>query len=180
MARKAPASRATISKNCKIVFTLQKFSKQSASLTKVFLFRHGFPIWAKTSCFLKNVIPLPRISISGDTSQNLSKAAPLRVPSIKPTAVLAFEYMMSDIASPIASIRRRLLRNDSFTRSSFPAPRFCATITEVAALPLSPNELAKSSMRAFSRAAASRRISNFPRWIPLRPTRWSRPVSASP
>ena len=59
-------------------FTLQRFSKQSASLTKVFLFRHGLPIWAKTSCFLKNVIPLPRISISGDTSQNLSKAARLR------------------------------------------------------------------------------------------------------
>ena len=55
--------------------------------------------------------------------------------------------MMSDIASPIASIRRRLLRNDALTRSSFPAPRFCATSTEVAALPLSPNELAKPSMR---------------------------------
>ena len=54
------------------------------------------------------------------------------------------------------------------------------TMEEIAALPLSPNELAKPSMRAFSRAAASRRISNFPRWIPLRPTRWSWPVSASP
>ena len=38
--------------------------------------------------------------------------------------------------SDIASIRKRLLRNGSFTRSSFPAPRFCATSTEVAALPL--------------------------------------------
>ena len=56
-------------------------------------------------------------------------------------------HEMSDIASPIANIRKRLLRNDSFTRSSFPAPRFCATSTEVAALPLSPNELAKPSMR---------------------------------
>ena len=73
---------------------------------------------------------MPRISISGDTSQNLSKAAPLRVPSIRPTAVLAFEYMMSDIASPIASIRKRLLRNDSFTRSFFLAPRFCATFAK--------------------------------------------------
>lgn len=71
---------------------------------------------------------MPRISISGDTSQNLSKAAPLRVPSIKPTAVLVLTYMMSNIASPIVSIRRRLPRNDSFTRSSFPAPRFCAPI----------------------------------------------------
>ena len=180
MARKAPASRATISKNCKIVSLYRSSASRARLLQKFFSFDMVFPIWAKTSCFPKNVIPLPRISISGDTSQNLSKAAPLRVPSIKPTAVLAFEYMMSDIASPIASIRRRLLRNDSFTRSSFPAPRFCATSAEIAALPLSPNELAKSSTRAFSRAAASRRISNFPRWIPLRPTRWSRPVSASP
>lgn len=39
---------------------------------------------------------------------------------------------MSDIASPIASIRKRLLRNDSFTRSFFPAPRFCATSAEIA------------------------------------------------
>lgn len=176
MARKAPASRATISKNCKIVSLYRSSASRARLLQKFFSFDMVFPIWAKTSCFPKNVIPLPRISISGDTSQNLSKAAPLRVPSIKPTDVLALTYMMSDIAS----IRKRLLRNGSFTRSSFPAPRFCATSTEVAALPLSPNELAKSSTRAFSRAAASRRISNFPRWIPLRPTRWSRPVSASP
>lgn len=178
MARKAPASRATISKNCKMV-SLYRSSANRARLLQSFSLSTWSSHMGKTSCFLKNVIPLPRISISGDTSQNLSNAAPLRVPSIKPTDGLALTYMMSDIASPIASIRRRLLRNDSFTRSSFPAPRFCATSAEIAALPLSPNELAKSSMRAFSRAAASRRISNFPRWIPLRPTRWSRPVSAS-
>ena len=180
MARKAPASRATILKNCKIVSLYRSSASRARLLQKFFSFDMVFPYRQKPRAFSKMSSLYRAFRSAAITSQNLSKAAPLRVPSIKPTAVLAFEYMMSDIASPIASIRRRLLRNDSFTRSSFPAPRFCATITEVAALPLSPNELAKSSMRAFSRAAASRRISNFPRWIPLRPTRWSRPVSASP
>ena len=66
---------------------------------------------------------------------------------MKPTAAPALTYMMSDIRAPTASIRTRPLRYVSRTRSSFSAPRFWATKTEMAEAPLSPNELAKPSIR---------------------------------
>ena len=55
---------------------------------------------------------------------------------------------------PIPIIRIRLARKDPFTRSDFFAPIFCPTSTEVAAEPLSPNELANPSMRLVAVYAA--------------------------
>ena len=66
---------------------------------------------------------------------------------MNPTDTAALTYMTADIARPMPTINARLLQKDCRTRSLFPAPRFCATRTDVAALPLSPNEFAKPSMR---------------------------------